>query len=182
MAYLDSRQRPSPTSMVAVVAIHGALGAALIVGLSATGVIEKDEIFTGITIDPPKPPPPPEPPKPQRDAKQMPDRPIVAPLPPDPIPRPTSDFKTTTDILPPFPPPTPGTGEGLGKIVDPPVPSFTAIGAKPRNDPNRWVTTEDYRDNWIRKERTGRARFRLEIAADGRVTSCAISFSSATQL
>lgn len=180
MAYLDSRPRPSAGSIVAVLAVHGALAIALIYGLSASGVLEEREIFAGFQLDPPKPPPPPppEPPKPQPSNAQTPDRPIVAPLPPLPIPRSTPDIATIPDILPPLPPPPPGDGEGSAKVVPTPAPSFPAIAARPRNDPNRWVTTEDYRGNWIRQEMTGRARFRLEIAADGRVAGCTITASS----
>lgn len=178
MAYLDSRPRPSTGSIVAVLAVHGALAAALIYGLSASGDLVEREIFAGFQLDPPKPPPPPEPPKPQPRNAQIPDRPIVAPLPPIPIPRSRPDIVTTPDILPPLPPLPPGNEEGLAKAVPTPAPSFPAIAAKPRNDPNRWVTTEDYRGNWIRQEMTGRARFRLEIAADGRVAGCTITGSS----
>ena len=178
MAYLDTKRRPSAASMAAVIAIHGAVGAALIFGLSVTGVIVDKEIFTGITIDPPAPPPPPKPPEPDTPKVTPRDQKIVAPLPPIPLPTRGPEIDTTKIILPPLPPTQPGNGEGLGKIVPTPTPSFTPIAAKPRTNPAGWVTTDDYRSNWIRQEMTGKARFRLEIAADGRVTNCAITGSS----
>ena len=179
MAYLDTRRGPSFGSMAAVVAIHGAVGAALILGLSVAGVIDKDEVLVGINIKPTETPPPPEPPEPQTQATTAPDRKIVAPEPPIPIPPSTPSFDIAKDVYPPLPPLPPVGGDGLGReLPKPPTPSFTAVGAKPRNDPNRWVTTEDYRGNWIRREMTGRARFRLEILADGRVADCTITASS----
>lgn len=177
MAYLDTRRGPSFGSMAAVVAIHGAVGAALILCLSVAGVIDKDEVLIGINIKPTETPLPPEPPTPQPETRQSPDRKVVAPKPPIAFPRPTPGVDTTPFELPPLPP-LPPVGESIGKAVPTPAPSFTAVGAKPRNDPNRWVTTEDYRGNWIRRELTGRARFRLDILADGRVAGCTITASS----
>lgn len=180
MSYLDSRRSPSLGSMAAVVAIHGAVGAALVLGLTVSGVIPQPDVpIPSFNFKKP-PPPPTEPPKPAepRSATQEPR--VVTPVPPLPIPQPGPTFATTPLILPPAlpPAPQPGNGEALKPAIPIPAPSFTPIGAKPRNDPLRWVTTEDYRGNWIRQEMTGRARFRLDIAADGRVTDCTITGSS----
>lgn len=177
MAFLDTRKHPSPASMAAVIAIHGAVGAALVFGLSVTGVIDKREIIAGFQIDPPKPPPP-EPDVPQPKASTARDTRVVVPIPQLPIPQRPAEFDTTSDILPPLPPLPPGTGEGTSKITPTPVPTFTPVAARPRSNPAGWVTTDDYRSNWIRQEMTGKARFRLEIAADGRVTNCTITGSS----
>ncbi len=176
MAYLDSRRRPSAASMAAVVAIHGAIGAALVFGLTVSGVIapEPDRL---VLLPDRKPPPPPVPePQPSEPASAQPKLHVPTPPIPLPIPRPPAD--ATDRILPPIPTPTPGNGDALSKIIPTPTPSFTPVAATPRTDPKRWVTTDDYRGNWIRQEMTGKARFRLEIAADGRVTSCTITASS----
>lgn len=176
MAYLDTNRRPSGASLVAVVVIHGAVGAALIFGLSVTGIIAEDEAPIP-TWDITTPPPPPEPPKaePRQPERTQPD--VYVPTPPVPLPTQPS-FVDTTDVIPlPTPRPIPGpalTPQPLPSIT----PSFAPIAAKPRNDPKRWVTTEDYRGNWIRQEMTGKARFRLEIAADGRVAGCTVTGSS----
>lgn len=177
MSYVDSRRGPSFGSMAAVVTIHGAVGAALVLGLTVSGVI-KTEAPPVITYEvKKKPPPPPEPPKVQPEPTV--DRKVVTPIPPIPIPMPQPTLDTTTKLLPPATPvPQPGTGAGLLKPTPTLVPSFDLVAARPRNDPQKWVTTDDYRSNWIRQEMTGRARFRLEIAADGRVTNCAITASS----
>ena len=178
MAYLDTKRRPSFGSMAAVVAIHGAVGAALVFGLTVSGVIAPADLPMP-TFDFKKPPRPPEPPR-TDDPKPRPvERDVVVPLPPLPIPRPGPTLDSTPYIPPPLPPiPRPGNGEGLNTAGPKPVPAFPLVGAKPRNDPQRWVTTDDYRGNWIRQEMMGKARFRLEIAADGRVTNCTITGSS----
>ncbi len=59
-----------------------------------------------------------------------------------------------------------------------PISSFTPVGAKPRNDPAAWLSTDDYRPSWVRRKLTGLARFRLEIAANGRVTDCTLTGST----
>ena len=180
MAYLDTRNRPSPASMAAVVAIHGAIGAALIFGLTMKGVIaERDRI--AVFTDP-VPPPPPLPPEPQPEKKaQTPERKITVPVPPLPFPQPTSTIETTIEHFPPQPPLPSGGSETLELPRPTATPSFKPVGAIPRTDPGRWVSTEDYRSNWIRQEMAGKAKFRLEIAADGRVTDCTITGSSGYQ-
>lgn len=175
MAYLDSRRRPSAAGMAVVIAIHGAVGAALVLGLSVSGVIKEREIFSAIPL--PKPPPPPEPPKaePRQPEQAKPN--IYVPTPPVPLPT-QRPFEDTTNVIPtPTPRPIPGlslTPQPLPSVT----PSIAPVAAKPRNDPLRWVSTDDYKSNWVRQEMTGRARFRLEIAADGRVAGCTITGSS----
>ena len=175
MSYLDLRQRPNVASMAAVVAIHAVVGSALVLGLTVSGVIPKPEIFTGIDIRPSDPPPPPPAPVDKPAAKV--ENTIVAPLPPIPLPTQGPVIDTTEVIPPPQPPMQPGLGDTI-KPRPSPAPSFAAVAARPRNDPLGWITAADYRSNWITKEMTGRARFRLDIAADGRVTGCAITASS----
>lgn len=176
MAYLDTQRRPSATSMAAVIAIHGALGVALVLGLTVSGVIEeKDGPLVLIPIDPPKPPPPPQP-----SASPTEQAAIDPYVPPMPFPLPTNapEIDTTKAFPTPTPPrPIPGPS-ALPDPLPSVGPSFAPIAAKPRNDPLRWVTTDDYRSNWIRQEMTGKARFRLEIAADGRVSGCTVTGSS----
>lgn len=176
MAYLDTRRGPSVSSMAAVVAVHAAAGAALIFGLTVSGIVEKPEILTGITVRPS--PPPPSPPPPETDTRSSArDDVIVAPRPPIIPPAQPPVVETTDFIPPPLPPAMPGVGEQITPLPTP-LPSFTAVAARPRNDPLGWVNTDDYKSNWIRQEMTGRARFRLDISAEGRVTGCTITASS----
>lgn len=177
MAYLDTHRRPSTAGMAAVITVHGAMGAALILGLTVSGVIaQRDGPIVAIPLDPPKPPPPPEPSASPSDAV---DRDPFVPPSPMPLP-PNGAAIDRTKIFPqPLPPvPQPGPSEAVKPIEPMPTPRFAPTAPKPRNDPLRWVTADDYRANWIRQEMTGKARFRLEIAEDGRVTKCAITGSS----
>lgn len=187
MAYADQTRRPSPASMIAVVAVHAAIGTALITGLSFTGVLKPPPTpLSGAQIPLPKPPPPEPSPQPEPEPRAQASNPretIVAPRPPISFATPTPPFQTAeiiiprdTTILQPGPDPT---------ATPAPQPSATStasgvapLAARPRNDPARWITTNDYRSSWIARELTGTARFRLEIAADGRVTDCAITGST----
>jgi protein TonB len=187
MAYADQTRRPSPTSMIAVVAVHAAIGTALITGLSFTGVLKPPpKPLTGAQIELPKPPPPEPTPEPQpepRPAARAPVETIVAPTPPIAFEPPTPWFETT-EIIPPRGPivKQPGSDPTATPAPKPSAastPSGVApLAARPRNDPARWITTNDYRSSWIARELTGTARFRLYIAADGRVTGCAITGST----
>lgn len=179
MSYIDADRRPSYSSMAAVLAIHAAVGVALITGLTVSGVIKQREIFAGIDIRKP-PPPPVEPPRIEDAKPATPERDVFVPVPPLPIPQPRPTLDATPFLpVPSLPGPTPGTGSVLKLPAIPtPVPSGPALGAKPRNDPARWVGTDDYKSNWIRQEMTGKASFRLEIAADGKVIQCTITGSS----
>lgn len=179
MAYLDSSRRASPGSMAAVIAVHAAIGAGLVAGLTVTGhIIDRTSNIPAVEfpITPPPPPPTdPAPPKPGPTASAKPaSDPIVAP-------RPTIDLGPiappidTSAIIPPRLPeilasPSAST-RGVAGVVKP-------VNAVPSNDPARWVSDSDYRSEWSRREWTGRASFRLAIAADGRVTGCTITSSS----
>ena len=78
-----------------------------------------------------------------------------------------------------------GTGDGTVVRATPsPRPSVTATPAPPPPDtavrPRNadWVTTQDYRPAWIRRELEGTVGFALTVGANGRVESCAVTASS----
>ena len=186
MAYADRSNRPSAAGLTAAVTIQGGIVAALIVGLSVTtGVIERPENMPVFDIpkEMPKPPPPPE------------VEPTVEPTntapssPPSTAPRSRVDLADNSNtaivqdvILPPLPPaPIPRPTERIIPTPKPtltPTAQFDPVPARPRNDPGGWVTTNDYRSAWIRRELTGTAQFRLQIAASGKVVGCTITASS----
>lgn len=179
MAYLNQTHRASPGSMVAVIGIHAGAAVALIWGLSVTGVIETDTPMTTWDVKDDIPPPPPEPQPDTREATptQPVERPITAP---DPVIKLEVDIPTGPIIhIDPGPLP-PISGSGTERIITPPTPplSFDPVPATPRNDPAQWITTNDYRSSWIRREMVGTASFRLEIAANGRVENCTITRST----
>lgn len=175
MSYVDQASRPSATGMVAVVGVHAAIAAILVAGLTVTGTMPEILNPVGATNIPAEPPPiPPEPVEPTpREASET----IVhVPIPKLDIPTFEPPFETTPLVLPPVPTPQPGLGAEIPKPT--PQPSFDPVAAKPRNDPARWLTDRDYRSSWARQDLTGTARFRLEIAASGKVTNCAITGST----
>lgn len=180
MAYLDNvSPRDRATSVATVVAVHAALGYALVIGLQATGMIDQDRPITTIFIpatDPP--PPPPDPvadPKPAQQQSQV----YTPPL-PDPLNTSTPPLDSTI-ILPPslpqvipsaVPSSIPEVPQGLmTPLADP-------VSARPRNNPGSWIGEQDYRSSWINRDMKGTAGFRLGIGADGRVESCNITRST----
>lgn len=176
MSYLEQSRRPSPASMVAVVGIHAGIGVALITGLTISGVIaERDgPLVTIDPYDPPPPPPPPPTPKPQPQPRDetMPDifvpRPDLDLTPPKPFELPT------TDVIP-TPRPDIIAGNGTSPLPDPiPSATFTPTAARPKNNPGSWLSDSDYRPMWIRQELSGTAKFRLDIASNGRVSACRV--------
>lgn len=177
MSYVDQSRRPSPASMVAVVGVHAAIAAALVAGLTVSGVIATEEgplISNEFKL--PKPPPP-EPEEPVESRATQPVDPVVH------IPQPKLDIApveptipSTPLVFPPVPRPSPGLGLELPKPT--PQPGFDPVAAKPRNDPSRWLSNDDYRPSWARRELTGIARFRLEIAASGKITDCRVTGST----
>lgn len=177
MSYTDQTRGPSPASMAAVIGVHAAIGAILVAGLTVSGTVP--DIITPIdaTNIPIEPPPPP--PKPPEQVQPTP-RDTAQPVPKPPVP-PIDITNTASTRLKPLPMPTfPPVDFSYGKEAAKPEPisSFTPVGAKPRNDPAAWLTTDDYRPSWVRRELTGLARFRLEIAANGRVTDCTVTGST----
>lgn len=180
MAFADEKSlRDRSAGIGGVVIVHAGLAALLALGLS-TEVTK--EIFTGPMPsgeykDPP-PPPPPEPPKPQVE-KQAPANPVVTPPVPIPMPPKPNLIETTIELPPlsdrvilkplpklPVEPPAP------------PAPAFDPVAATPRNSASNWVTDNDYKSRWIREGLMGTASFRLEIAANGRVSDCRITKST----
>ena len=181
MAYADNFNRAArPGPIAAVIAIHAGIGYLLVTGLGGAiidRIIQKNPDVIDIPIDPPTPIDEPPPPQPEDSAVD----PIVqVPTPPLDFNKP-ADFKVEPADLPqvddfiitkiPVPMPTPGPSVA-------PKPSFDPVAARPRNDPSRWVTTDDYPSAEIRKGSEGTARFRLQIAANGKVESCTITRSS----
>ena len=182
MSYVDQKSGPSPAGMASALIVQGAIGAMVVMGLTVAGVTNTDD---GTIVDvfnipddiPPEPEPVPEP-----EANQQPEvtsqPPITVPEPKFDFERPASPSETTTEvperpiILTPRPP--------VAKPPAPPAPTatFDPVSAKPRNDPGAWLSDRDYRSSWVRREYTGVAGFRLDIAASGKVTGCRITSST----
>ena len=177
MSYVDQTRRPSPAGMAAVIGVHVAVGALLVTGLTVTGTLPPIINEIGATNIPIEPPPPPKPADPVEAKPAEPTQPLVH------IPQQKLNLKPVEPtipspplIFPPLPKPSPGLGVEIPKPT--PQPSFDPVGARPKNDPGAWLSNNDYRPVWIRKELTGLATFRLEIAANGRVTGCTVTGST----
>jgi protein TonB len=183
MTYVSANRRPNAAALAGALGIPGAFGALLVVSLAVT-----------VTTVPTRPNP-----------KATPIAEIPLPPPPTPKPdQPTSDTKTATatQAVPhPNPPPRFPVELGQGEPVntfpitgDPvttgpiefgipgPSPSpaslYDPVGVKPKGNPGKWVTNEDYRPRWIAEELSGTARFTLSIDARGKVTGCTITRST----
>ena len=182
MSYVTHSNRASPGSIAAVVAVHAGVGALLVFGLTVSGNLP--EILTPIEgrniPDTPPPPPPLAPPEDAVAPKESANPPVFTPVPKLDL-KPTPPIIDTTDLMPP---PIPSWQPGRGEIVLPkpappaPTPSFEPVSARPKNDPGGWLSNNDYRSSWARRELTGVAKFRLEIAANGRVSNCTVTGST----
>lgn len=187
--YLARRRHPVALSVI----IGGHLAA-----LAALALVK-----TYVVTDPPQPPmqvenipietpPPPEklPPPPDEVAKpsSSPPTKMTVVVPPVQIPSagPAAD-PASRPYVEPFiapPGPTPNFGNALPLPVPEPLPiperkpAAQPVAARPRGDPARWVTNDDYPDAALRGEEQGRTRFRLEIGPDGRPTGCTVTGSS----
>ena len=143
MAYLDQTRRPSPASMAGVIAIHAAVGVAIVTGLTVSGTLAPPDEFIPTYDIKDAPPPPPEPtPEPTNDTPDVAQvtPPMVIPKPPLDLPVPAPRFDSTEIILPPAPPvPRPGPTLGLDPVPTPRVPPTQEIRSAPQpNRPNRW--------------------------------------------
>ena len=176
MSYVSQSNSSRTAGIAGVVAIHAGLGALVILGLSTsvTQILE-DKRVTTFAIPEKKDPPPPPPEK----VKQPQPQESVIYVPPVPNPLPKPNFVDTTVELPPLSDDT--LLKVLPKVEVPtptPQPSFLPARAVPRNNPGAWVTDSDYKSRWIREGLYGKASFKLDIGADGKVESCSITRST----
>ena len=183
MTYASANRRPNPAALIGALGIPGAFGALLVVGLAVTAVTQPvAPRIKGVEVDDfVLPPPPPKT-----------DEPVLVNNPTTPnTTMPTTPSQPTTlpvdlglgDPVVAFP----GTGDpGAGTApIDfgtpgpgPSASPFDPVGARPKGNPGKWVTNDDYRPRWIREDMAGTARFSLSIDASGKVTGCTITRST----
>lgn len=181
MSYTDRSTRDfsrRATAIAGVAAVHAALAAIVVAGLSVVTIIreEKGPLTTFDLPDPVPPPPPPQPSDMVAPLPQMPTPPI--PLPPQPGPQ--VDFRPIDEILPTptFTAILPTPGPTVQPDPPRPLPSFSPKLARPANGPAGWVTTDDYPSQELREGIEGQLRYRLSVGSNGRVTACEIVASS----
>ncbi|QZH75120.1 MAG: TonB family protein [Erythrobacter sp.] len=183
MAYIDAGADPAARTKAAawVIAIHALLGAGLVLGLAVKEVLQPAPppiTGTEVKLDPPPLPDDPIPEPADTSvyvAPQNPTPPIVlTPLPPIPMPPVSNDSSEVTRIvIPPRPSSTPGP------VASPaPTPAFTPVAARPANNMQSWITTDDYSRSNLTREREGTARYRLVVGSNGRVDACEITSST----
>ena len=174
MSYITQSQDPGrrATALAGTIAVHAALGVAIVTGLTIAGVRQSDEYkpIIDIPVKPPEPTPTPPPSEPTDTQVVVP----KAPIPPIPMPPqgPTRDFDDEVQVIDTTPTPTPSAT--VRPDPPSPTPSFTPARAKPSNDLTRWITTEDYPAGPLRNEIEGTAGYRLIVGTNGRVSSCEI--------
>jgi protein TonB len=182
MAFSNHTHDPArrATAIAGVVAIHAALGAALLLGLKVAGYGPIEDDFTVIDITP-DPVPTPEP-LPSSSTEPTVSTPLVLPQPPIELPRqidvpviPIDDAELTTPTIIPGPDPTPTY---LATPTPTPSPSFAAKRAVPRNDPSSWISTDDYPSAPLRNGVEGLSGYRVVIGSDGQVSACEITSPS----
>ena len=173
MSYLTQPQTNRPAAILGVIVVHAGLAALVVTGLTVAGFVRPPTPpIIGVQL-PPKPPPPD--PQIEQDKAATAKPVIYAPQTPNDLTKPS--FTDTTIVLPPL-------GNNVIQVIQPSIGNnlggnaITPAQAIPRNDPARWVTDSDYRSRWIREGLHGTAKFRLDIAANGKVSDCVITQST----
>ena len=169
MAYADQQMSTRKMMAIGIVGfLHVVLGYAFVTGLAYQVIKKAPTVLETFDVQEAKPPeeePPPPPPEPEQAPPPMAPPPqvvIQTAAPPPPVMVQTS--------IPTPPPPT----------ITPPAPprASQAVGASPKGRRTSWITTEDYPGSALRAEEEGTTSIRVEIDAQGRVTSCAVTGSS----
>jgi protein TonB len=175
MSYVDRTADPNgrTTAIIGVIAIHSVIAYLLVTGLTYVRLPTFVHNPTGFPVPTPTPTPPPPPPTPQPSPTTTSD-PIPGPQTPFPFPTPTpvpDPFPTPNPLPTSVPSPIP-TGTGTHTVAFKPRP------ATPKNDPTKWVTTDDYPARDLREGNEGTSVFRVTVGTNGRVSACEIVTSS----
>jgi len=175
MSYLNHAHDPRrrATAIATTVAVHAAIGVAVVTGLTIAG-FKVQKTYDPILNFPTTPPPPePTPPTPEPEAVTQPQVPkpefVLEPPPAGPIYEeldPTEVAIADVQRVLPDPGPT---------FAPRPQPSFSPKRAVPRNNSAGWITDNDYPRRAIVDEAEGAVSYRLVIGTDGRVSSCELT-------
>jgi protein TonB len=176
MAYLDRSADPRrrTSAITGVIAIHSLIAYLLVTGLVYKFVPHDTGGIEGYPIPLPTPTPPPTP-TPQPSASSDP-----VPIPtPGPIPYPPTPGPTAGPDPYPTPGPVPTSGPDTGPTGTPThTAAFKPKPPVPKNDPRKWVNTDDYPSRDLREGNEGVAAFRVVVGTGGRVSACEIVRSS----
>ncbi|QPQ54018.1 energy transducer TonB [Allosphingosinicella flava] len=184
MAYVDQKMSSSRITAIVIVALlHALLGYAFISGLAlrvAKQAVQDLKTFDVIEEPPPpeeEPPPPVESPVPVQPPPVVSPPPIVRTNTPPPL-------VSTVNVAPPAPitytaPPAPPSAPVAPPA--PPPPPRKVETAKAKANLASYVSNDDYPPSAVRNEEEGTTGFRLEVGANGRVTSCTVTSPSGSR-
>lgn len=175
MAYIDQTQdfRKRAAAITGTIAVHAALGIAVVTGLTIAGYKPVD-VYDPPQFPLPKPEPEPEPAPTASTDLPAPSPPApTPPLPMPPQPDPWTPADEPVDTLP-FPKPGPTAQPEPPR----PNPTFTPLRAKPRNDPAGWLSPDDYPRRPLVDGVEGVAAYRLIVGTSGRVSACEVTRST----
>jgi len=181
MSFVDQREPARDArSMVAAIAINGAVLAAVLLAPAAVREVSKFKSIEAIDVKPLDPPPPPPEPKPEIAATDPapPAPPLFAPKPIVETPLPSLDGPETSSDPQPNPLPAPGfTPGGTGTIIAPRIePTPTPTPAPPVlrdavRDPRYAANFQPpYPSRLLRLDVEGTATVRVLIGPDGHVS------------
>lgn len=205
MAYADQEMSGNRiVALILVALIHIAIGYVLVTGLAYEAVQKAVERVTTVDVDEPEPEPTEEPPPPEEVPETVVPPPFVPPprvSPPveRPVVRSPPQIVDNTPVVRTPPKKTCSDGRQVdatascgpptktcpdGKVIPAnatcpkPPPKFTPKDPTPRGNPGGWASPRDYPSRALREEREGVTRFRVNVDAGGRVTSCQVTGSS----
>jgi protein TonB len=179
MSYIHQVQDPRSriAAIAGTAAIHAAIGAGLLIGLTVTGVAPPIDTWDpfDLTPDPLPKPPPPEPQTRQPEESFV----TVPPNRLEPLVNDPADIVTRDPVDQP-----PGLvvdpGPAITPVVDPPRPlaTFAPRGVRPTSSPSGWIRTDDYPAGPLRREIEGTAAYRLVVGTSGQVSACEVTRST----
>ena len=175
MSYANKHQMSTnrTAGIIVVAIIHLALGYVLVTGLAYNVLKKAAEDLKTFDVEKEPPPPPEEPPPPE---KNIPPPPRIAAPPPMVRTNITPPMIQTVPNPPPFVP-TP-TARPAPPAPPAPPPPRRIEPAKARANLASYVSDDDYPDSAQRNDEQGTTGFRLDVGADGRVSSCTVTSPS----
>jgi protein TonB len=170
------------TAIIIVALLHALLGYAFVSGLAYNVAKKVAADLKTFNVEEEPPPPEETPPPPPPDQPQTPP-PMVTPPPLVRMPSPAPPMVTTNVAPPPqitytAPPAPPAAPAPPAPPPPPPPPPKKVEPAKAKANLQSLFSTDDYPATALRNEEQGTTGFRLEVGANGRVSSCSVTQSS----
>lgn len=177
MSYAQRKQlsgNPGLSIVLALVVV-GALLYAIMTGLAFNVVKKGVDELKAFDVDQPPPPPAKPPPPPPKNVPQVPPPPVAMP----PIVQ-TNLAPTPQIVTTPTPQPAPIHIQAPPAPPAPPAAKVTKAESA-RGNLQGLFSGDDYPQDALRNEETGRTTVRLDIGTTGRVTGCSVVSSSGSR-